>query len=173
MGPLHFRRYSAVVRTRQLALISHKSSSDHSPYRMPPKLPAELSDAIIDHLHNDKASLAACALVCKGWVPASRHHLFRSVVIDPLHVAAFISLVQSPLSTIPGHITHFGMQDIRNLDKILILCMNYLHSVTSLCLTNFHRRLLESAAVVLTIYRYRTCFICRFLIHPLCLLFTN
>jgi hypothetical protein len=105
---------------------------------MPPKLPAELSDAIIDHLHNHKASLAACALV-----PAS----FRSVVIDLLHITAFISLVQSPLSTIPGHITHFGMQDIRNLDKILNLCLNYLHSVTLLCLTNFHRRSLELAAL--------------------------
>ena len=120
------------------------------PYRMPPKLPAELNDAIIDHLHNDKASLATCALVCKGWVPASRHHLFRSVVIDPMHVAAFISLVQSPLSTIPGHISHFGMQDIRNLDKILILCLNCLHSVTSLCLMNFQWRLLEPATVALT-----------------------
>ena len=53
-------------------MMRYRHSADHLPYRMPPKLPAELSDAIIDHLHNDKA---ACALVCKGWVPASRHHL--------------------------------------------------------------------------------------------------
>ncbi|KAK7051540.1 hypothetical protein VNI00_004518 [Paramarasmius palmivorus] len=41
-----------------------------------PVFPPELCDLIIDHLHNDSASLLACALVCKSWLPRSRSHLF-------------------------------------------------------------------------------------------------
>ncbi|KAF9477583.1 hypothetical protein BDN70DRAFT_880974 [Pholiota conissans] len=40
------------------------------------RLYRELCDYIIDFLHDDEASLRACALVCRSWVPASRTHLF-------------------------------------------------------------------------------------------------
>lgn len=43
------------------------------------KLPAELADAIIDHLYGEYSALAACALVCKAWLPASRYHFWRDM----------------------------------------------------------------------------------------------
>ncbi|RPD58625.1 hypothetical protein L226DRAFT_572854 [Lentinus tigrinus ALCF2SS1-7] len=41
-----------------------------------PGLPGEVTDNIIDHLHDDKASLLATALVSRSWLPSSQHHLF-------------------------------------------------------------------------------------------------
>ncbi|KAK7690551.1 hypothetical protein QCA50_005649 [Cerrena zonata] len=45
------------------------------------KLPPETVDRIIDHLFDDKPSLAACSLVCKQWEPAARFHLFHTITI--------------------------------------------------------------------------------------------
>jgi len=44
-------------------------------------LPPELTDNIIDHLHDDTATLHSCALVNSTWLPASRYHIFRRVSI--------------------------------------------------------------------------------------------
>jgi hypothetical protein len=44
-------------------------------------LPPELTDNIIDHLHDDPATLHSCALVNSTWLPASRYHIFRRVSI--------------------------------------------------------------------------------------------
>ncbi|PIL34452.1 hypothetical protein GSI_03228 [Ganoderma sinense ZZ0214-1] len=45
-------------------------------------LPQELTDAIVDYLHDDRASLQACALVCGAWLDPSRFHLFRSLTVS-------------------------------------------------------------------------------------------
>ena len=49
-----------------------------------PILPPEIIDMIIDDLHEDKITLAACSLVCRGWLSASRHHLFSRIMLSPL-----------------------------------------------------------------------------------------
>nr|GAT51631.1 predicted protein [Mycena chlorophos] len=54
-----------------------------------PILPPELSDTIIDFLHTDVPSLAACGLVCRAWAPASRYHLYAAIFLTPSNVAAF------------------------------------------------------------------------------------
>ncbi|GJE94836.1 hypothetical protein PsYK624_110110 [Phanerochaete sordida] len=43
---------------------------------MVPPLPHELSDCIIDFLHDDGAALAACARTCRAWLAAVRYHRF-------------------------------------------------------------------------------------------------
>ncbi|EKM51322.1 uncharacterized protein PHACADRAFT_200143 [Phanerochaete carnosa HHB-10118-sp] len=43
--------------------------------RMSPKLPQELWDMVIDHLHDDRATLLVCCCICKSWLPSSRFHL--------------------------------------------------------------------------------------------------
>lgn len=43
--------------------------------------PPELIDIIIDHLHADNKSLAACTLVCRSWLPSSRYHLFSTITV--------------------------------------------------------------------------------------------
>ena len=47
-----------------------------------PKLPMELTDAILDQLHGDKRTLFNCSVVCSSWLQASRYHLFHSLRID-------------------------------------------------------------------------------------------
>lgn len=48
---------------------------------MPPQLPYELSDHIIDFLHDDKGALSSCSLTCQAWLPAARYHLFNHVTV--------------------------------------------------------------------------------------------
>ncbi|PCH36380.1 hypothetical protein WOLCODRAFT_166882 [Wolfiporia cocos MD-104 SS10] len=45
------------------------------------RLPPEITDFIIDFLHDDTRTLKACSLVCHSWLPATRYHLFDSVRI--------------------------------------------------------------------------------------------
>lgn len=66
------------------------SSQDHH-FRLPP----EVTDIIIDHLHADPPSLALCGLICKSWVAASRYHLFRAAVISSDNATAFSELLDS------------------------------------------------------------------------------
>lgn len=47
------------------------------------QLAAELTDAIIDHLYDDRASLKAASLTCKRFLPASQFHLFAEVELSP------------------------------------------------------------------------------------------
>ncbi|KAJ7088636.1 hypothetical protein C8R44DRAFT_892702 [Mycena epipterygia] len=68
--------------------------------------PQEIIDMFIDNLavggefSNDysKPALAACALVCRSWVPRSRYHLFSHVVLDS-DIAAFAPLLRSDKCT--------------------------------------------------------------------------
>ena len=46
-----------------------------------PGIPPELSDRVIDFLHDDWTALKACSLTCKAWLPASRFHLWNRVVL--------------------------------------------------------------------------------------------
>ena len=48
----------------------------------PPALAAELTDHIIDFLHDDKQALSACALTHPTWLAASRFHLFNTITVD-------------------------------------------------------------------------------------------
>ena len=42
-------------------------------------LPPELDDIILDHLHDDRAALASCALVRRSWLPTVRYHNWRDL----------------------------------------------------------------------------------------------
>ncbi|KAF5378513.1 hypothetical protein D9615_007150 [Tricholomella constricta] len=46
------------------------------------RLPHELIDWIIDHLHDDRAALSACCFVCKAWLASSRYHLFKDICLN-------------------------------------------------------------------------------------------
>src|SRR5271170_2648382 len=69
-----------------------------------PRLPAELTDRVIDHLHSDRLTLARCSLVCKTWLPASRYHLFNTAIrLTKSNINSFVELLDSPTSTFFGH----------------------------------------------------------------------
>lgn len=61
-------------------------SSEWRPEREP-SLPSELTDYIIDHLHDDAQTLRQCSLVCRAWLPSSSLHLFRSLSWPPCYHA--------------------------------------------------------------------------------------
>lgn len=42
-------------------------------------LPPEITDLIVDHLHDDKHTLSVCAVVSRRWLPGCQFHLFRQV----------------------------------------------------------------------------------------------
>ncbi|THU94553.1 hypothetical protein K435DRAFT_839814 [Dendrothele bispora CBS 962.96] len=44
-----------------------------------PTFPNEITDIFIDFLHNNRRTLASCALVCKSWLARSRYHHFSSL----------------------------------------------------------------------------------------------
>jgi len=65
-------------------------------------VPYEIFDHIIDFLRPDHQSLASCALVCRSWLPRSRHLRFSDTVVKAGQVDPFVELVASPVSTFPA-----------------------------------------------------------------------
>ena len=61
-------------------------------------LPQEIIDTIVDHLQDDKRSLATCAFLGFDWVYRSRNHLFRTITFqtDRRHnsVTRFLKLIR-------------------------------------------------------------------------------
>ncbi|KAJ6585693.1 hypothetical protein B0H19DRAFT_854687, partial [Mycena capillaripes] len=64
-------------------------------------MPPELTDRIIDFLWDSQLDLRACSMVCRQWLPSSRHHLFESITVRP--DIGFFTLLQSPSNVVPNH----------------------------------------------------------------------
>ncbi|THU89919.1 hypothetical protein K435DRAFT_277350 [Dendrothele bispora CBS 962.96] len=58
-------------------------------------IPPETYDQILSHLRGSRSSLISCCLVCKAWLPASRHWLFSTSKVTVLrtNANAFLELV--------------------------------------------------------------------------------
>jgi len=85
-------------------------------------LATELIEIIIDHLHDDNPSLAACALVCRAFVPASRYHLFVS--ISARFTFEFIAIITSKECTFlrfvrEATVTMWNASDAESLSPFL------------------------------------------------------
>lgn len=65
-------------------------------------VPCEIFDRIIDHLHDDGLSLRNCALVCQGWLPCARFHIFRMVLLDANRHRRLNTLLESA-----PHVRHY------------------------------------------------------------------
>ena len=46
-------------------------------------LPPEILDLIVDHLHDEPATLETCCLTCKSWIHRTRKHLFANIEFRP------------------------------------------------------------------------------------------
>ena len=94
---------------------THHSSSSYieSTYtrvkNMLPVIPQELSDTILDFLHNDAASLCSAGLVCKSWLPASRFHLFSDIQLLSTQFRGMLDAICAERSTIPPYIRHLSI----------------------------------------------------------------
>ncbi|PBK70604.1 hypothetical protein ARMSODRAFT_955312 [Armillaria solidipes] len=69
-------------------------------------LPPEIVDTVIDYLHNDKAALEACALVCRSWSVSGRYHLFdeHGVSVKPSNIHHFLSDISHSQSLLKDHL---------------------------------------------------------------------
>jgi hypothetical protein len=68
-----------------------------------PRLPAEILDHIVDHLHDTKYTLRNCCLVSKSWIPRARRHLFADI---KFHLTKDLELWKKAFpdpSTSPAH----------------------------------------------------------------------
>ena len=81
-----------------------------TPIMVNPTVPPELVDRVIDHLHDDKPSLGRCALVCHGWLPSSRLHLFEWVRIDSARSWELFSKMLLAAPCIGGFVKTLTMQ---------------------------------------------------------------
>jgi hypothetical protein len=98
---------------------SRSSKRLHLPHTsMPSAIPQELSDMILDFLHDDVAALCSAGLVCKSWLPASRFHLFSKIKIRGLRPTGvgrlgnrprILELICADESTIPPYILHLSI----------------------------------------------------------------
>ena len=70
-------------------------------------LPQEIVDLIIDLLHDEPATLKACCIVSKSWIPRTRKHLFARVEFDPTShtLASWMKAFPDPWNS-PAHHTH-------------------------------------------------------------------
>ena len=73
---------------------------------MLPAIPqdSELSDLILDFLHDDVAALCSAGLVCKSWLPASRFHLFSDIELQMANIHHGLEVISAECSTIPPYI---------------------------------------------------------------------
>lgn len=78
------------------------------------EIPPELVDTVLDHLFDDKPSLSAASVVSSAWLPASRYHLFRSIVfrlkIDTHFEDFFHFLCSSNLGVLVRDLTMAGLE---------------------------------------------------------------
>ncbi|KAH9930205.1 uncharacterized protein B0H18DRAFT_1083847 [Fomitopsis serialis] len=68
---------------------------------MPPRLPQELAEMIIDELGDtyQRPTLAACSLTCRAWLHRSRVHIHSAVRLDPnSHLDRLSELYSGPLA---------------------------------------------------------------------------
>jgi len=64
-----------------MAVIVDVTSPQVLPSPVHSGIPPELSDRVIDFLHDERDALKACSLTCKAWLPASRFQLWNRVVL--------------------------------------------------------------------------------------------
>jgi hypothetical protein len=89
-----------------------RSESPTSTIRRRGRLPPELLEVIIELLRPDQVAIAKCALVCKFWVPISRHHLALRFNITMFNRPLTSQLLLSDSCTIASSIQSLVLNDI-------------------------------------------------------------
>jgi hypothetical protein len=106
----------------RIPILSYPHTSGRN---MLPAMPQELSDMIIDFLHNDVAALCTAGLVCKSLLPASRFHLFSRIMLYSMeNVPRILELICAEGSTIPPYILNLSIMmpkdESQSVDEMLL-----------------------------------------------------
>jgi hypothetical protein len=76
---------------------------------MTPCIPQELSDVIIDYLHDDRPALGRCGLVCWSWLPSSRFHLFSTIKLFHYDMNTDLTILCAHDSTIMPYVKNLSV----------------------------------------------------------------
>ncbi|KAF8910484.1 hypothetical protein CPB84DRAFT_1929508 [Gymnopilus junonius] len=76
-------------------------------------LPSEITDTIIDHLHDDIQALGTCSLVYSEWLVRSRYHIFSTVQLSPCRARRFFDLAASRMCTFVNQISRVEMNGLK------------------------------------------------------------
>ena len=72
-----------------------------------PRLPPEISDYIVDFLHDEPEALKQCCLVSKPWVPRTRKHLFGEIALCyPYDLEEWKETFPDPANSPSAHYTY-------------------------------------------------------------------
>ena len=71
------------------------STSQSQPV-VPHTLAPEITDVIIDHLHDDIPTLATCGLTCRDWLRSSRYHMFADLKLHLDDAQSLVDIFQQP-----------------------------------------------------------------------------
>jgi len=70
-----------------------------------PRLPADMLDHVVDHLHDEKCALRNCCLVSRSWIPRTRKYLFADIKLQTKeNLESWKETFPDP-STSPAHYT--------------------------------------------------------------------
>ncbi|KAJ7366338.1 hypothetical protein DFH08DRAFT_165836 [Mycena albidolilacea] len=83
------------------------------------RLPQELTDKVLDYLHEDKLSLVYCSLVCWEWVPATRFHIFSDITLRRTwkrlmcpQFLPFLDMLATDSCTFTPFVTQLTLEDL-------------------------------------------------------------
>lgn len=70
------------------------------------RFPQEITDYIVDLLHDEPGALRQCCLVCRSWIPRTRKHLFGTIRFrTSTDLEAWKKAFPNPHNS-PAHYTH-------------------------------------------------------------------
>ncbi|KIJ34173.1 hypothetical protein M422DRAFT_782986 [Sphaerobolus stellatus SS14] len=128
------------------------------------RLPPEVTDQIIDHLHGDTNALKKCNFVCRDWRPAARYHLFHEVKLSGKRSNSLAVLLHGQLSPLSTSICILNVSEIASniytsssaLDKAFPTLASSLPAVHTLRLSNVNVSYLSPASVYSLIHGFQS-----------------
>ncbi|KAF5386699.1 hypothetical protein D9615_001978 [Tricholomella constricta] len=97
---------SGVQSSAEIPLVAHQCL----PSTLTDRIPGELHDRIIDHLHSDPSVLLTCSLVSRAWLRASRHHLIPTLEIRRQNAPMLRKLLGAPYATLDASVRRLSLR---------------------------------------------------------------
>ncbi|KAJ6501203.1 hypothetical protein C8R47DRAFT_259607 [Mycena vitilis] len=108
------------------------------------RFPQELVDTVVDSvvtLASDRDAVKTCGLVCQGWLPRSRYHVFSEVTLTAANIGPLVQLIDMSscplLSYVRSLTLHYngGPFDLGDLERL-----HHCPNVTTLHILIGHRK---------------------------------
>ena len=86
-----------------------------------PRLPPEISDYIVDLLHDQPETLKQCCLVSKSWVPRTRKHLFGTIAFQLLDdLTAWKETFPDPVNSPAHHLRSLSLNSTSAVVAVVV-----------------------------------------------------